>query len=56
VCIGWGLEGTLLAAADGRGSVKIEQILPDKADAWLDAMRVFVARLESTTAGDPGLV
>ena len=44
--------GPFLTAADGRTSVKVEQLLPAHGDAWLEAMRTFINRLQADDADE----
>ena len=49
--------GPFLTAPDGRTSVKIEQLLPLHADAWLEAIHNLINRLQADdmAARTPGL-
>ena len=43
-------QGPHLMAADGKISVKIEELLPSKANAWAEAMRRFIDRIREDDA------
>jgi hypothetical protein len=45
--------GPYVIAADGKSSLQIDQVLPAKADAWLDLISTFIKAMELEAIAEP---